>query len=264
MIEQTLKNNIQISKYDWFNIYTFKNDLMGKDIANGKCWEPHIVKFLNNNLTKESTFIDVGSNYGWHSIIASKLCKEVHSFEPQKVMCEIQKMSILENNLENCHIYDIALGETTKDAKMVSINYLQEGINIGDLSLGSDGESIRVKTIDSFNFNRIDVIKIDVQGYETFVLDGALESIKQHKPIMIIEFENFQMSKFSYSPKELFNKIKELDYEIYFLEYSYPSDHVCIHKSMVNNFEKNNTVVTLSVSNDLNNNLDNGITKKII
>ena len=69
MIEQTLKNNIQISKYDWFNIYTFKNDLMGKDIANGKCWEPHIVKFLNNNLTKESTFIDVGSNYGWHSII---------------------------------------------------------------------------------------------------------------------------------------------------------------------------------------------------
>jgi len=259
-----LKDNVRVSKYDWFNVYTLNNDLMGRDIINGKCWEPHIVKFLNTNLTPDSVFVDVGSNYGWHSIIASKLCKEVYSFEPQKVMFEIQKMSISENGLDNCKVFNIGLGDIEIDSEMSSIDYFSNGINIGDLSVGSGGEKIKIKKFDSLNLGKVDIIKIDVQGYEKFIIDGSTESIKKYKPIMIVEFEDFQLKKFNYDSKYLFNKIRDLDYEIYYLEYSYPSDHVCVHNSMVKEFELINNVKPLESSNHLNFNLENGVNKKII
>lgn len=261
---EKIKFNIKLSTYDWFKIYTLINDCMGKDIINGKCWESHIVNFLKNNLTQESVFIDVGSNYGWHSIIASKLCKYVYSFEPQSLMYEIQKMSVNENGINNLKIYNVALGEVNKESEMVRINYFNDGINIGDLSIGSGGEKIELKTLDSFDLPKIDMIKIDVQGYEKFVIEGGIELINKDKPIMIVEFEDFQLIKFGYNSKTLFDKIKSLDYEIYFLEYQYPSDHVCVHKSMVNDFENKNKILPLTSSNQLNRNLDNGITKKII
>lgn len=264
MVEfEKIKSNIKLSTYDWFNIYTLVNDCVGKDIINGKSWESHIVNFLKNNLTKESIFVDVGSNYGWHSIIASKLCKEVYSFEPQSLMYEIQKMSVNENNINNLKIFNIALGENIGQLEMSKIDYYNEGVNIGDLSIGNGGEKIELKSLDSINLPKIDMIKIDVQGYEKFVIDGAINSINKNKPIMIVEFEDFQLHKFGYNSKILFDKIKNLDYEIYFLEYQYPSDHVCVHKSMINDFENKNKITKLTNSNWLNNNLENGITKKI-
>jgi FkbM family methyltransferase len=256
-------NNIKIAEYDWFKIYTITNDCMGRDILNGVCWESHIVSFLNQNLGEDSIFIDVGSNYGWHSIIASNICKEVHSFEPQNLMYKIQKMSLLENNIENVIIYDIALGEKNKKSQMSRIDYQKEGVNIGDLSIGNGGEDIEVITLDSMNMEKIDIIKIDVQGYEKFVLEGAIESIKKHKPIMIVEFEEFQLKKFGYGSTELFDFIRSMDYEIYYLEYHYPSDHVCVHHSMVEEFETNNNITKLTENNHLNRNLENGVNKKI-
>lgn len=80
---------------------------------------------------------------------------------------------------------------------------------------------------------------------------------------MIVEFEEFQLNKFGYGSKNLFEKIKELDYEIYFLEYTYPSDHVCVHKDYIELFESLNNILPLEYSNDLNMNLENGVIKKI-
>jgi hypothetical protein len=113
------------------------------------------------------------------------------------------------------------------------------------------------------NLEKVDLIKIDVQGYEKFILEGGIETIKKHKPIMIVEFEEFQLNKFGYGSKNLFDTIRKLDYEIYFLEYVYPSDHVCVHKDYVKVFESLNNILPLDYSNGLNMNLENGVIKKI-
>ena len=259
-----MEKNIVKTKIDWFEIYTFQNDGIGGDIIKGILWEPHVIDFLKNNLNKELTFVDVGSNYGWHSIIASKFCKQVFSFEPQKRMFDIQKMSIDENKIKNINLFNFAVGEKNKKGQMNYINYDLNWVNMGDLSLGNGGEEIEIKDIDSLMLPKIDIIKIDVQGYEKFVLEGGIETIKKNKPIMIVEFEEFQLNKFGYGSKNLFDRIRELDYEIYFLEYTYPSDHICIHKDSVELFESINNILPLDYSNNLNMNLENGVTKKIV
>jgi FkbM family methyltransferase len=263
-INEEIKSKLVLTQFDDFKIYTIQNDCMGRDIINKHIWEPHIVNFLKTNLKKDSVFLDVGSNYGWHSIIASNICDKVFSFEPQTLMYEIQKLNIEENKIENCFVFKYALGNSEDTKEMAPIDYGMNGVNIGDLSIGNGGELVNVKTLDSMKLSKVDVIKIDVQGYEKFVLEGGMETIKKNKPIMIIEFEEFQLNKFWYGSKNLFDIIRELDYEIYFLEYVYPSDHICVHKDSVDIFESFNNISPLDYSNDLNMNLENGVTKKLV
>ena len=62
----------------------------------------------------------------------------------------------------------------------------------------------------------------------------------------------------------MFDYIRSLDYVVYFLEYTWPSDHVFVHKDFLKTFKKNNKIEKLNESNDLNNNLENGVEYKIV
>jgi hypothetical protein len=137
---------------------------------------------------------------------------------------------------------------------------------MGDLSVGVGGEKIEIKTLDSLEISKVDFIKIDVQGYEKYVLTGSENTIRNSKPIIIIEMENHQLKRFGYDVTELFETLRNFGYYIYLLDYHYPSDHVCVHKDNLNEFiEKNHKwIKPLTDSNHLNNNLENYVTEKII
>lgn len=253
-------------QYDWFSFNILLNDgAVGKSVRNNECWEPHIVNFLKNNLNKTSTFVDVGSNFGWHAIISSKFANKVYSFEPQRVIYELQKTTIKDNKIENIVLFNNGVGNTNEKNTMRSISYDYHGVNTGDLSVGKGGEEIEIITLDSLNLDKADIIKIDVQGYEKFVIEGCKETILNHKPIFIIELENFQLRNFNYDSNEIFSMMKELNYYPFFLEYTYPSDHVFVHLDNLTLFrEKNkNYINKLENNNELNNNLILGVTEKI-
>ncbi len=251
---------------DNFIINTLPNDWSGISIYNSKLWEPHITKLLNRNFKSDSVFVDIGSNYGWHAIKSSPYCNTVYSFEPQKFIHDVQMNSINENNITNVNLFNYGIGDTNETKQMSPIDYNSESIHMGDLSVGSGGETIEVKTLDSFEIPKVDFIKIDVQGYEKYVLSGAVNTIINSKPMIIIEMEEHQLRRFNYGVVELFELIRSLDYHIYFLDYFYPSDHVCVHKDNLNEFIQINSqyIKPLTESNNLNHNVENGVTEKIV
>jgi len=247
-------------------INTLPNDWCGASIHNNKSWEPHITNFLNRNFKTDSVFVDIGSNYGWHSIKSSLYCKTVYSFEPQKFIYDIQKMSIDENNILNIVLNNCGIGDKNETKEMSPIDYNNPSVNMGDLSVGTGGEPIEIKTLDSFQLPKVDFIKVDVQGYEKYVLEGGINTIITSKPTIIIEMEDHQLRRFNYGVSELFQQLRSLDYYIYFLDYHYPSDHVCVHKDNLNEFIQINGqyIKPLTESNDLNHNIENNVTEKII
>jgi FkbM family methyltransferase len=251
---------------DNFIINTFPNDWVGVSINESKSWEPHITTLLNRNFNSDSVFVDAGSNYGWHSIKSSLFCKMVYSFEPQKYIHDLQKLSITENNISNIKLFNCGLGDVNEYKEMRPIKYDSASINMGDLSVGAGGEKIEIKTIDSLEISKVDFIKIDVQGYEKYVLIGSKNTIKNSKPIIIIEMENHQLKRFGYDVTELFEILRSFGYYIYFLDYRYPSDHVCVHKDNLDKFIDKNSqwIKPLTDSNKLNHNLENYVTEKII
>jgi hypothetical protein len=98
------------------------------------------------------------------------------------------------------------------------------------------------------------------------VLTGANNLLKTHKPILIVEFENFQLRKTNTLCKELFHYIREQNYYIFYLEYSYPSDHICVHNDNLNDFmiKFQKYIFPHTENNTINNNLINGVNKKIV
>lgn len=254
---------------DSFIICINQNDWVGQVIKEHGVWEIHIKDFLHVNLTKNDIFLDAGSNYGFHSLTAAKLCKKVYSFEPQDHIFKLQKESIEINKINNIELYKLGLGNVSTFLKLEPVDYNLNGVNMGnvgiDISPESEGELIEIKTIDDFGIGKIDYIKLDVQGYEKFVLDGATNTIKKYKPTLIVEVENHQLGKFNISTEQFYNYIRSLGYSIFTLDWEYPVDVICVHNDKLNSFlEKNNQYLSdLTEDYSVSNSLSGGVEKKL-
>ncbi len=181
-----------------------------KALSVGKMYEEDLV--LTNiiplfNKHHKYVILDVGAHIGSHSIMYSKSIPncEILSFEPQSIICSILNKNIQDNHINNCTIYNNAVGhkpmKTTMikhfnvDGTSVNIDYnSKDGLNYGAVGLGDGGENVDMVTIDSLNLQQCDYIKIDVEGAEILVLMGALNTINQFHPIIFFEENGLTVS----------------------------------------------------------------------
>jgi FkbM family methyltransferase len=108
---------------------------------------------------------------------------EVHSFGPMRVTYEILSKNIELNGLANVRTYNKALGSSEGYTDL--LNY--RGGNMGASTLGFGGTDYPVTTIDALHLQKVDFIKIDVEGAQIAVLEGARETIRRCKPRIWIE-----------------------------------------------------------------------------
>ena len=72
--------------------------------------------------------------------------------------------------------------------------------------------NVPARTIDSFAFEDVDVIKIDVEGSELFVIHGAKDTIDKHRPAVQVEIVPKQCKQYGYDPQALYDFFAERDY----------------------------------------------------
>lgn len=164
--------------------------------------------------------IDIGANIGLWSKDLSKYFERLICFEPNKFCFEFLKKNI---NNNNSVINKCALG-SSNEIKKLYIHSTNSGASsfINKTKTGYDNKSnpifgqfpektktinVEIKKLDSFNYTNIDFIKIDVQGFELQVLEGAIKTLKLNKPILCIEEDEPNNSS-------LFEFLKDLDYEV--------------------------------------------------
>lgn len=61
--------------------------------------------------------------------------------------------------------------------------------NEGSTAVGKGGDAAELRTIDSFGFRNVSLIKMDVEGYEDAVLAGAKETIQRERPVLLVEIQ---------------------------------------------------------------------------
>jgi FkbM family methyltransferase len=166
------------------------------------------------NRFKNKYAVDIGSNYGIYSFLFSKFFKKVESFEP------IQKHFIETNKLfSNVTVNNYALGnkDSIENINVPIINnkliYGYSSINIKFQKFIS--EKIYVKKFSKvFKYKTLAFMKIDVEGYEIQVINGAFNLIKKFRPIIMIEIEDRHNKK---SFDFIYNKLKNINYNCYYL-----------------------------------------------
>ncbi len=172
---------------------------------------------------KNTVFIDVGANVGQHSIILSQFCDNVYSFEPLKSVRDKFRTTIENNKIKNIKIYDVGLG--LKDEILRFYAPKKDSYNLATGSFLIDHEvdgnefhgELKVQNGDKFishlKLENINLIKIDVEGYEKFVLMGLENTINAHKPNIFMEFS--KSCKETFANADEFKSLFPKNYKFY-------------------------------------------------
>jgi FkbM family methyltransferase len=135
-----------------------------------------------NACTKKRICIDIGANVGLWACDLVKSFKHVHAFEPVR---DFRKCFVKNVKLNNYTLYENALG---KEETSINMNIVTGNTGHSHVDPSSYGKGqIAMKTLDSFNFENIDLIKIDVEGFEEQILLGSQQTIERNLPILVIE-----------------------------------------------------------------------------
>jgi len=132
-------------------------------------------------------FVDVGAYIGSYTLRAAKYCEKVYSFVPNPYSFRLLEMNVRDNNFSNVELYNLALGSDFGEARLK--------ISLTTSSISDDGEyKVKVIPLDSLRLKRVDLMKVDVEGYEVNVLKGA-ESTLDVTDEVIIEVREKNMKE---------------------------------------------------------------------
>jgi FkbM family methyltransferase len=180
-------------------------------------WDIYHLKTL---LTPGCVFFDVGANFGYYSLTVAQSLKgncRVQAFEPNPRTRDRLLWNVAANAMSKVvTVQPVALSDCAGTATLIV-----RGDNSGAARLGTDspGVSVNVTSLDLFcleqSIDRIDVIKIDVEGYEVKVLRGALEILERVKPALIVEFWPPGLSRAAATVDDISKLLLENGYKLY-------------------------------------------------
>jgi len=156
-----------------------------KGLKSGKSWEPDVKETILRYTLLGSTALDVGAHIGSHTLTLAKSVGHkgvVYAFEPQKKVYRELVKNLELNRIENVVPLRYCVGSTHEVIEMNPTD-----IRDGRTRVGKGGDKAELRTIDSFNFSNVSMIKIDVEGFQIPVLLGGLQTIRTWHPAIIIE-----------------------------------------------------------------------------
>ncbi|MBS28603.1 MAG: hypothetical protein CL566_06720 [Alphaproteobacteria bacterium] len=161
--------------------------LAAKELRKGER-ELRLLPFLVDR-TKAS--IDVGANKGVYTYFLGRLTTKVHAFEPNPKIFRILNRSLP----DNVSTYQVALSNQVGSADLLvpgsDGRFSNQGASLSQIKVQGPHQIVHVQaqTLDHYNFSNVGFIKIDVEGYEKEVLEGAQQTIEREKPVLLIEME---------------------------------------------------------------------------
>lgn len=181
--------------------------------------EIKLTKFFIKNLKEDDIFYDVGANYGFYTYLALEFCKEVHSFEPLPHVFQCLEMTL--KDIPNVFLNNIALSDKEGETEMflpfssgISTILKDRTKKLGVFST----ITVKTTTLDKYISNgkaKPTVIKLDVEGAESLVIEGGIEFFKNNNPIIVMEVwskeEGYEISM------KAVEKLKNLGYKPYFI-----------------------------------------------
>lgn len=172
------------------------DQMISAKLLKDRCWEPYETELTLKHLKPGDTYVDVGANIGYYSLIAAQRVGangKVIAYEPDADNFALLKHNVDLNNLSQVQIFPYALYDQNTEGKL----FLSDD-NFGDHRIYAADNRRKSRAITLVNgnehlsqyTNKIDFLKIDTQGAEFFVLKGLKPLILKNRNHlrMIVEF----------------------------------------------------------------------------
>lgn len=184
-------------------------------------------------LKEDFHVIDAGANIGYLTLAFARRCNKgiVYSFEPDSDNFNSLSRNVALNDLRNVKLFNVALGNTQGKAQLYKMYESNPGANrILSDAPGSDtaSEEVTVTTLNEWNrqgaFQKVDFMKIDVEGFEMFLLQGATELIRKWRPLLFVELAAPNLAIHHITPLQLIEFIELLGYTVHDAKKMRPMD----------------------------------------
>jgi FkbM family methyltransferase len=160
-------------------------------IADEATWGEHELYVLDKIVARGGTAIDVGANQGVFAYAFSRIADRVEAFEPNPGCAAFARRMLG----ARARMHALALSDTNGRAELVvPVSREGEALHLGGnlkQSAGGHDETLRftveVRTLDSYGFKDVRVVKVDVEGREPEVLEGGRKTILRDRPALIVE-----------------------------------------------------------------------------
>ena len=180
--------------------------------------------FLFGLVKPNYCIFDVGANIGYVSLRCGLLASKgsVTGFEPSSHNFAKCMANLNLNELSNVNVYNLGMGRKEGVMHLGVDDVHNRGMNnirAVPESVSGEDEKINVSTIDRWIQHhavaQIDLIKIDVEGFEMEILKGAEHTISQFKPGLFLEVNDRFLKRFGSSAHELFEWLSDRQYALY-------------------------------------------------
>lgn len=197
--------------------------------------EPEM-KLLESIVRRSDKVIDVGGNRGVYAYQLWKLGASVEVFEPNPLCSDVLKAWAFDK--PSVRVNSVALSSRSGYADLhipidMSGTEHDSSASIENTYAHARDQRVPLKTLDSYRFEGVSLIKIDVEGHEYSVIEGAEATISSSKPALLVEIEQRHIGR---PINEVFDKILSMGYHGFFMGLygltSLDNFNISLHQSM--------------------------------
>jgi FkbM family methyltransferase len=185
-------------------------------------YEPEITRLLEALVTPGATALDIGANVGIHTITMAKRAGSgrVLAFEPQPQTVERLRANLALNGLSQTEVVQVALLDRAGDVSLFAGTDCNRATSSLHEYQGWSSTAVEGATLDDVlrerDVQRVDVVKIDVEGFESAVLAGAQTMLRRDRPALIFEYMDWAWKNCGYSWPEVESMLRDLGYAKFF------------------------------------------------
>lgn len=198
------------------------NDMVQRQIYLGGMYEP-VESYLFLKLVGPGmTVIDVGANCGQYTLLAGRAVGnggQVHAFEPIPDTFKLLQEHVRLNHLSNVTLNQCALWNEKTELPLG--HGVEPESALWTVGCADDPERIVVPAIRFDDYAReqrlehIDLIKMDIEGAEPFMLEGARQSIERFHPVFLMEVSDMALARVKWTPQRVWEFMRALGYRAF-------------------------------------------------
>uniref|UniRef100_A0A831U6P4 FkbM family methyltransferase n=1 Tax=Geobacter metallireducens TaxID=28232 RepID=A0A831U6P4_GEOME len=193
-----------------------------REILSKGIFEPESTYWVSHIVKEGMTVLDVGANFGYFTVQFSKLVGttgQVYAFEPSNHFHRRLTEHLDLNGCTNVTVLKMGLSDVKRDLQLLIDDSTATLYWHDDAKKPVATETIHLETLDSYiestGLNKIDFIKIDIDGAEPQFIRGAQKTLRKYRPILLIEFAQLVLMAAGSDVPALAKQLKDLGYTFY-------------------------------------------------
>jgi FkbM family methyltransferase len=242
LVSRSLNNDAFARKFIGSN-YLYRTDTVRRCARRGINYELHINDYLDHGIyfgfrdsedfNRDSLMklvrvgdvvFDIGANMGDTALHIAQILDNkgtVYAFEPSPGVFKRLKKNVDLNSFTNLKLYNVAMGDTEGELSFIGTKEDHTGGAFVSKEIKSDTQ-VKVLTLDGFvqqnGISHIDLIKIDTEGFEFFIVKGGEKTLRKLKPKIFMEVSDSLLQRAGSSAKQLIAFMESLQYRCYHAE----------------------------------------------